>query len=177
MEIKVKEFLKSMWELFEYFAKRWKVILNSLTSLRDYKVSYSLSPTEKRFMYQNINISQQIRLPKNFEIELSGWYNFPYFEGPNIIKGFGAANGGLGKKLNHDKGTLTLTLPDVFRSFIVPSHNGGMTPIAFNINTTSTWRDETDLFQVVKLTYSRSFGKNTKSVNYDAKDEERDMVK
>ncbi|WP_435357901.1 outer membrane beta-barrel protein [Emticicia sp. SJ17W-69] len=166
-------FVSYPWQITQW----WKFTLNSLTSLRNYKVSYSLLPAEKRFVYQNLNISQQIKLPKNYEIELSGWYNFPYFEGPNIIKAFGAANVGLGKKLNNDKGTLTLTFPDVFRSFIVPSHNGGMTPIAFDINTISTWRDETALYRVVKLTYSRSFGKNTRSIKYDTKDEERERMK
>ena len=174
------DYMKSLNLFLSYpfqLTKWWKFTLNTLTSLRDYKVSYSQFPAEKRYVFQNLNFSQQINLPKNFEIELSGWYNMPYFEGPNTIKGFGVANVGIAKKLKNDKGTLLLTLPDVFRSFSVFSHNGGMTPIAFDINTVSNWRDETVFYRVVKLTYSRSFGKNTRVVKYEGKDEERERVR
>ncbi|MFN3380609.1 MAG: outer membrane beta-barrel protein [Runella zeae] len=154
-------------------SKQWKVSINSTTSYRQYKVSYSQFPTEKRFVFQNLNFSQSIQLPKNIELELSGWYNFPFFEGPNKLKGFGIVNLGIAKKLPKNKGTIQLALPDLLRSFSVFSHNGGMTPIAFDINTVSNWRDETVFYRVVKVTYSRTFGKNTQSVKYDSKDEER----
>ncbi|MEA5427860.1 TonB-dependent receptor domain-containing protein [Arcicella lustrica] len=173
------DYMKSLNLFITYplqITKWWKFTLNSLTSLRDYKVSYSQFPTEKRYLFQNLNISQQINLPKNFEIELSGWYNFPYFEGPNKIKAFGVANVGIGKKLKNDNGTFLLTLPDVFRSFSVYSHNGGMTPIAFDINTISNWRDETVFYRVIKLTYSRSFGGNIKRTTNSFGDEEKSRV-
>ena len=48
-----------------------------------------------------------------------------------------------------------------------------MTPIAFDINTVSNWRDETVFYRVIKVTYSRTFGNNTRVVKYDSKDEER----
>jgi iron complex outermembrane recepter protein len=155
----------------------WRISLNSTTSLRHYKVSYSQFPTEKRFIFQNLNFSQSIQLPKGVEVELSGWYNFPFFEGANKVKGFGMVNLAVAKKLPKDKGTIQLALPDLLRLFSVFTHNGGMTPIAFDINTVSTWRDETVFYRVVKLTYSRSFGKNIRSVKYDTKDEERERMR
>ncbi|HAK77269.1 MAG TPA: hypothetical protein DCM71_10255 [Runella sp.] len=159
------------------FSNWGKLTVNSTTSLRKYKVSYSQFPTEKRFVFQNLNFSQSIQLPQDVEVELSGWYNFPFFEGTNKVKGFGMVNLGVAKKLPKDKGTIQLALPDLLRTFSVFTHNGGMTPIAFDINTVSNWRDETVFYRVVKLTYSRSFGKNTRSVKYDAKDEERERVR
>lgn len=174
------DFMKSLNLFFTYpfqFTKWWKFTLNTLTSFRDYKVSYSQFPTEKRFLYQTFNISQQFHLPKNIDIEFSGWYILPFYEGPNTIKGFGVANIGIAKKLKNEKDSFTLTLPDVFRSMSVHTHNGGKTPIAFDINTVSNWRDETAFFRVVKLTYSRSFGKNTRNLNYESKNEERERVK
>ncbi len=100
-------------------------------------------------------------------MELSGWYNFPFFEGTNSIKGFGIINLGIAKKLKNDKGTLQLSLPDLLQSFSVHTHISGMTPIVFNINTVSNWRDETAFYRVIKLTYSRSFGK--KGINQNKK--------
>ncbi|MFZ1787188.1 MAG: TonB-dependent receptor [Saprospiraceae bacterium] len=154
----------------------WNVTLNTTTSLRNYRVSYSLNPAEKTFLFQNINCSQSLQLPKNFEIELSGWYNFSYFEGPNKLKGFGVMNVGIAKKLKKDKGTLQLSLPDLLQSYRVSSHMGGMTPIVFNLNTMAVWNSETALYRVIKLTYSRSFGGNTKKSNYNAESEERNRV-
>ena len=155
----------------------WKLSINSTTSLRNYRVSYSQFPTEKTFLFQNFNFSQNIQLLKSFEIELSGWYNLPFFEGPNKIQGFGVVNLGIAKKLKNDKGTFQLSLPDLLQSFSVHTHNGGMTPIAFDINTVSNWRDETAFYRVIKLTYSRTFGKNTRNLKYETKDEERDRVR
>lgn len=155
----------------------WKLSVSSSTSLRKYKVSYSLHPAEKTFLFENINFSQNLVLPANIELELSGWYNFPMFEGTNRLQGFGVVNLGIAKKLKKEKGTVQLSLPDVFRSFGVHTHIGGMTPIVFNINTVSHWRDESAFYRVVKLTYSRSFGKNTFHTLKRTDTEERERIK
>ncbi|MDX2304143.1 MAG: outer membrane beta-barrel protein [Microscillaceae bacterium] len=159
------------------FFKWWKFSWSSTTSMRHYKVSYSLSPAEKTYLYQNINFTQHFTLPKSFEIELSGWYNFAFYDGTSKLKGFGVVNLGIAKKLKKDWGTIQLALPDLFRSFGVRTHIGALTPIAFDIQGQSTWKDETTLYRVIKLTYSRSFGKNTRSIHYNADDEERERVK
>lgn len=157
-------------------ANWWKLLLNTSTSLRNYRVSYSLKPTEKTFVFQSFNFSQNIQLPKNFEIELSGWYNLPFFEGTNKLKGFGVMNLGIGKKLKNDKGNLQIQMPDLLKSMSVHTHISGMTPIVFNINTVSNWRDETALYQVVKLTYSRSFGGSVKKAASSLEYEEKSRV-
>ncbi len=174
------DYMKSVNLLLNYpfqLTKGWKLTLTGTTSFRDYKVSYGQFPTVKKFLFQNLNFSQSIQLPGHFGIELSGWYNFPFFEGTNKTKGFGIVNLGIAKKLPKEQGTFQLTFPDLLRSFSVYSHNGGMTPIAFDINTVSNWRDETVFYRVVKLSYSRSFGKNTRNLKYEATDEERDRIR
>ncbi len=133
----------------------------STTSLRRYKVSYSLHPAEKTFVFQNINFSGHVQLPHQFEVELAGWYNFPFYEGTNSLKGFGIMNLGIGKKLKKERGSFQLAFPDLFRSFSVHTHISGMTPIAFNINTHTNWRDESSRYRIIKLTYSRTFGKSS----------------
>jgi hypothetical protein len=155
----------------------WKLSVSSTTSLRNYKISYSLNPAQKTFLFQHVNFIQNLILPGDFEIEFSGWYNLPMFEGANSIKGFGVLNMGIAKKLPKEKGTLQLSLPDVLRSFEVHTHISGMTPIVFNINTVAHWRDESAFYQVIKLTYSRSFGKNTFSASKRSDTEERERIK
>jgi hypothetical protein len=157
--------------------KWWKISASTTTSLRNYKVSYSLEPAEKTFVFQNINFSQNIILPKSFEVELSGWYNFPFFEGTNHIKGFGILNAGIAKKFSKNRGTLQLSLPDVFRSFDVRTHISGMTPIVFNINTQAHWRDESAFYRVIKLTYSRSFGNKASHTFKRSDNEEKERIK
>lgn len=154
----------------------WKFTLGSTTALRRYKISYSLSPAEKTYLFQNLNFTQTISLPKNFEIELSGWQNFPFFDGANKLNGFGVMNLGIAKKLKNDKGTFQLSLPDLFQTTAYYTHIGSMTPIAFNIRSESNFKDETALYRVIRLTYSRSFGRNTRNINRNGENEERDRV-
>lgn len=155
----------------------WKITMGSTTSFRNYKVSYSLQPAVKTFVFQNLTFNQQLQLPWRLEAELNGWYNFRFYEGTNIISGFGVINFAMAKKLKNDKGSFQLSLPDLFRSFRVRTHIGGMTPIAFNINTHATWRDETAFYRVIKLTYSRSFGKSSvRSATRNSRSEEAERI-
>jgi iron complex outermembrane receptor protein len=85
---------------------RWKITLGSTTSLRNYKVSYSLQPAVKTFVFQNLTFNQQLQLPWRLEAELNGWYNFRFYEGTNIISGFGVVNFCLAQKLKKVKGSL-----------------------------------------------------------------------
>ena len=155
----------------------WKLNIGSTTALRRYKISYTLNPAERTYIYQNLNFSQTISLPKNFEVELSGWQNFPFLDGANQLKGFGVINLGIAKKLKGEKGTLQLSLPDVFQTFSIYTHIGSVTPIAFQIRSESNYKDETPFYRVIRLTYSRSFGKNTKSINRNNDTEERERVR
>ncbi|OQP51900.1 outer membrane beta-barrel protein [Niastella populi] len=155
----------------------WKIAAGSTTALRHYRVSYSLQPAEKTFVFQRLNGNQQFQLPWGMEAELNGWYNFRFYEGTNIINGFGVVNFALAKKLKNDKGSFQLSLPDLFRSFRVHTHIGGMTAIAFNIDTHATWRDETAFYRVIKLTYTRSFGKSSiRTATRNSRSEEAERI-
>lgn len=158
-------------------ASWWKVTIGSTTALRHYKISYSLIPAEKTYLFQNLNFSQTIILLKSVEIELSGWQNLPFFDGANRLNGFGMINLGIAKKLKNDKGTFQLSLPDLFQTASYYTHIGSMTPIAFNIRSESNFKEESARFRVIKLTYSRSFGKSARNINRNADDEERQRVR
>ncbi len=56
-------------------------------------------------------------LPKNFTIELSGWYNSPGIWGGNFAtKAIWAVDAGIQKKLFKERGTLKLGVADIFNS-------------------------------------------------------------
>jgi hypothetical protein len=94
-------------------------------------------------------------------MELSGWYNFPSYNGSHITQGFGIINFGLAKKLKKDWGTLQFTITDLFKTFNVDNHNGGMAPVVFDIDTKSRYRDESSFSRIFRISYSRSFGNMT----------------
>lgn len=155
----------------------WRLSLGSTSSLRRYRISYIPMPAEKTFLFQSFNFNQSIQFPKGFEMEISGWWNLPFYEGSNKLKGFGVVNLGVAKKLKNERGTLQLALPDLLQTFSVHTHISGMAPIVFDINSYANWRDESALYRVIKLTYSRSFGKQGRSIDYRFGEEERERVR
>ncbi|MEZ4777681.1 MAG: outer membrane beta-barrel protein [Bacteroidia bacterium] len=136
----------------------WKMSVSSTSSLRNYQISYTPVVAAKTYLFQSFNVSQNFTVPGDIELELSGWRNLRSYDGSNRIAGFGVVNLGLAKKLKNDKGTIALNLPDLFRTFKVHTYIGGMTNLIFDIKSESDWRDETALYQVFRLSYSRSFG-------------------
>ena len=101
----------------------------------------------------NINGSQTFTLPKDFSIELSGFYQSPVLNGISLTRAFGSLDAGIKKKLGAKNGSLVL--------------NAG------NILNTIRFRENTDLpeqnlvagldlrftHRIFKLTYTRNFGK------------------
>lgn len=151
----------------------WKMSISSTTSLRNYQISYTPQVAAKTYLFQSFNFSQQFTLPGAFELEVSGWRNLHAYDGSNRTAGFGIINMGLAKKLKEDKGSFTLSMPDVFRTFKVHTYIGAMTNLVFDINTESDWWDETALYQVFRLSYSRSFGGNVSRENRNREEELR----
>ena len=138
-----------------------KLNVNGTSSFRKYRISYIPDPAEKSYFFQSLNFNQSIELPFEMDMEFSGWYNFPSYNGSHITKGFGIVNFGLTKKLKNDWGTLQFTITDLFKSFNVYTHNGGMAPVVFNIDTKSRYRDESSFSRIFRVSYSKSFGNRT----------------
>jgi iron complex outermembrane recepter protein len=149
----------------------WKMSVSSTTSLRSYQISYTPMVAAKTYLFQSFNFSQNFTLPGDIELELSGWRNLNSYNGSNRTTGFGVVNLGLAKKLKNDQGVFTLSLPDVFRTFSVHTYIGAVTDLVFDIKTESTWWDETALYQVFRLSYSRSFGGKVTQKNRSREEE------
>ncbi|NJB70895.1 hypothetical protein GGR42_001357 [Saonia flava] len=138
-----------------------KLNVSGTSSYRKYSISYIPNPAEKLYFFQNLNFNQGFKLPWQMDMELSGWYNFPSYNGSHITEGFGIVNFGLAKKFKKEWGTLQFTVTDIFRSFNIYNHNGGMAPVVFDIDTKSRYRDESAFSRIFRLSYSRSFGHMT----------------
>lgn len=150
----VSLYLSAPVQLFEW----WKLSVSSNTSLRRYQISYTPNVAAKTYVFQGFNFSSNFKIPFGMELELSGWRNLASYDGSNRTNGFGLVNLGLAKKLKGDKGTFSLSLPDVLQTMKVHTDISGMTPLVFDIQTVSDWRDETALYRVFRISFSRTFG-------------------
>ena len=101
-----------------------------------------------------MNASSSFILPKNWKIELSGFYASSSYFGIMKYRAIGSLNIGVEKKLNDDKGTFRFTATDLlnsrdFRSSaLVPEEN---------INIRRVYNLEGQIFN---LSFSKNFGNN-----------------
>jgi hypothetical protein len=109
--------------------------------------------------YGRFNATHTFSLPHQLSLELSGFYQTPALFGLAKLKSQGGLNIGLQKKLEKERGTLSLSVSDVFwtnriftRTYIPEANLDVDLRILFDT-------------RIVKLTYSRNFGnKNVKAV-------------
>jgi len=99
----------------------------------------------------NGNINNQFTFAKGWTAELSGWYMSKGIEGQIILKPMGMITAGVGKQIMKEKGTLKLSMRDIFFTGYAKGN------INFN-NTFATFTDKWDS-RVVNLTFTYRFGK------------------
>jgi iron complex outermembrane recepter protein len=96
------------------------------------------------------NIQNQITLPKNWTLELSGWYRSPGIEGQLRMNAMGAANIGVRKKILAGKGNLNLNVNDVFWT---QKFTGSFNFNDINVAVRNRWES-----RVARLTFNYRFG-------------------
>ena len=72
----------------------------------------------------------------------------------------GTLNLGIKKEFGSNKGSLQLSIADIFQSLTYRSYIGRLTRDAFDSNVNLRYDSETSRFPVFRLVYSRSFGSN-----------------
>lgn len=102
-------------------------------------------------------INNQFRFEKGWSAELSGWYATKQVEGQIFIEPMGRVDAAVGKQILKNKGTLKLSVRDLFFSQIVKGN------MSFQ-NTDATFRNTRDQ-RVFSINFSYRFGKQMNNNN------------
>ena len=147
------------WKVNEW----WSMSGGFVGGWRQYKETYTMQPSENTYFGYTLYGSQTCKLPKKFSIEISGWYNAASYEGTSKTGAVGALDAGIKKELRRNGGTFQLSMTDLLRTIRYSNDYGTLTKEMFDVKSHVTYNPESRNSQIIKLTYSRSFGTGTKS--------------
>ncbi|WP_224997575.1 outer membrane beta-barrel family protein [Cesiribacter sp. SM1] len=134
--------------------KWWEIQANANAYYRDLKTTHLENNVTLSLYNYSLNLVNSLKLPKQFSIEVSGFYESKMLWGMWHFKPLGSLNIGIQKKLNNNHGTLSLAVDDIFYTNIWKLQS--QIPEA-NSNSISVYDAH---FQSIRLTYTRSFGNN-----------------
>jgi hypothetical protein len=134
-----------------------------LAGMHHYEISYFPQMLKKTYFSYNLNFTESFKLPHNYALELSGYYNSSAYDSNSRSAGNGVVNFGFKKELAGQGGTLQLSVSDVFSTAIYRGQMGLLTTDAFNSKVRVNYNPESRSFPIIKLSYSRSLGSNNKA--------------
>lgn len=153
----------------------WQMNYNIIGGWHQYHISYFPELLEKSYFSYSVNFTESFTLPHKYAIELSGYYNSSSFNGNSRSNGNAVINLGFKKELVNNNGSLQLSISDVFSGNNYRGHSGILITDAFETDVQVSYRPESCFRPIFKLSYSRSFGSNSKNTsrnNNHAKEEQ-----
>ncbi len=90
-------------------ANLWVNVYNNL-----YKGIVNNDPIEMGATTGQVNLTNQLKIGKTISAELSGYYRTPSVDGIFKIQGFGMVNAGVSKQIMKGKGSIRLSVRDMF---------------------------------------------------------------
>ena len=147
----------------------WDMNYTFTGGLRQYKISFTPQAFEKTFMAGSLNFSENFKLSHGFSAELSGYYNSPSYSSNGRSYSNTIVDLGLKKELGEGKGSLKLSVADIFRSGSYRGSGGYLTTDAFNTKVHIIYYGESKSATVFKISYYRPFG-STKNKNQEKRD-------
>jgi outer membrane receptor protein involved in Fe transport len=94
--------------------KFWEIQNNLMLYHQGLSANYKEKEVRAEMISYRINTTHNIKLPRHFSFELSGFYQSPTLFGIAIFNAYGAVNAGIQKKLGQHNGILTLSISDIF---------------------------------------------------------------
>ncbi len=137
-------YIGDFWEMQNNFILVWQKI-NS---------DYNGEPFSLENTGYNLSTTQTFILPKDFSIELSGFYNSSGLFGRSTLDPITGMSFGIQKKFKKDRSVLRFNITDLFNSI---EFSGGTSIPTQGFETDGVWDFSNRTF---KLSYSRSFGNN-----------------
>lgn len=133
--------------------KWWTMQLNLTGLWQQVNATYKGESVSADQMNYNINASERFALPKEFSIEISGYYQSKFLSGIYKIKGLGSLDVGIKKKLPGKGGSFTLSGINIlntsrFNATVNMPEQNLLTGIKICFSQPT-----------IKLTYTRNFGK------------------
>ena len=151
----------------------WQMQNNLMGNWQQNKTHYFGESIQLSGYSAQLNSTQTLKLPKGYSIEVSGLYKTRSYWGILVFKPYGFVNVGVQKKFRDDKGSLRLSVTDLFWNMRMEVVN--------EVPALNFYQDLGFLFEprVVRLTWSQNFGnKSVKAANNrkTGSEEERNRV-
>lgn len=154
----------------------WEMNYNFIGGWHKYHISYFPELLVKGFLSYSLNFTESFKLPRNYAIELSGYYNSSSYGSNSRNNGSAMFNLGFKKELKNGNGSFQLSISDIFSEGIYRGHVGALITDAFNSDVYVKYEGESYFRPIFKLSYSRSFGSKSKKASHDtsgAKEEQQ----
>lgn len=136
----------------------WTTNYNLNGGWHRFELDYTPVPADQKYFSYNLTTSQLFKLPAQYAIEISGYYNSAFYNGSKKVDGYAAINAGIKKVFNNKRGSLQLSVSDLLRSTVIRSYFGALTTEAFDLKSQVDFHPESSQYRIYKITYSRSFG-------------------
>ncbi len=143
----------------------WNINFNGTLGIREFQLLHTDERLKHDYVHFNFNGSQNMRLPANFSLELSGWYTSRHFNGSTRNEGFGILNAGLKKEFKNGS-SLQFAVTDIFESLDINFKYGSLTREAFGDVFDGTFSPESGFSRIFRISYAYPFGnKKIKETN------------
>ena len=154
-------------------ANWWNIQFNGMGTWQQQNILYNNDRIRLEQKNFRINATQNFTLPKNYSLELSGFYQSSAIIGFSMAKPFGVLNFGAQKKLKGNSGSLRFNVTDIFNTLIF---RGTVDLPQYNLVMSRSMRFVT---RTARLTYSKNFGSSqvkARKNRLTGSDEERKRV-
>ncbi|MBC7947743.1 MAG: outer membrane beta-barrel protein [Chitinophagaceae bacterium] len=153
------------------FNKWWTMQLNVIGSRQEVSAFYNKEPVKLSLANFNVSGAQTFKLPKDYTLELSGFYQSPSLFGISRFRGLGRIDVGAQKKLGKKGGTLRFAVNDIFQSMQLQIYSD-MPAQDFYFDTRIRFA-----YRTFRLTWTCPFGnkdlRNKRSRNTGSEEERR----